>query len=169
MAHDFINIDTYNNTASCRLGDKEIAFPSANDFITALQFPFEIGLLNWEPLRCHWIVEIPGSPPTIKGGSSLPEMVWIDDNLERIRAYMLQLLSQQPQPREVTVADIRNNMLQRTDWILQRQQEEQLLNLPLTLTQEKFQEVLVYRQALRDITQTYTSLITVVWPVNPLE
>jgi len=169
MAHDFINIDTYNNTASCRLSDKSITFPSAVDFITTLGFPFEIGLLSWEPLRCHWVVEKSGTPPSIESGSNLPEMVWIDDNLERISAYMLELLSQEPQPREITVADIRNNMLQRTDWVLQRQQEEQLLNLTPTLTQEKFQEVLVYRQALRDITQTYTSLTTVVWPVNPLE
>jgi hypothetical protein len=169
MAHDFINIDTYNNTAACRLNNKELAFSSATDFITAVGFPFEIGLLSWEPQRCHWAVEKPGTPPTIEAGSNLPEIIWIDDNLERIRAYCAEVLALQPQPREVTVADIRNNKLQFTDWVLQRHQEEQLLNLPHSLSDQKLQEFLTYRQALRDMTQTYTSLSTAVWPVNPLE
>jgi hypothetical protein len=169
MAHDFISIDTYNNAASCRLNNTEVAFPSASDFITAIGFPFQVGLLSWEPVRCHWVVEKPGTPPTIEGGSNLPEIVWIDDNLERIRAYSNQIIASRPQPRDITVADIRNNVLQTTDWVLQRHQEEQLLNLPPSLSDEKFQEFLTYRQALRDMTKTYTSLTTAVWPVNPLE
>ena len=169
MAHDFISIDTYNNTAGCKLNNKALAFSTATEFITAIGFPFEVGLLTWEPSRCLWVIEKPGTPPTIESGSNLPEMVWIDDNLERIRAYCEEILARQPQPRDITVRDIRNNVLQSTDWVLQRHQEQELLNLPRTLTEEKFQQVLQYRQALRDMTNTYTSLSTAVWPVNPLE
>jgi hypothetical protein len=56
-----------------------------------------------------------------------------------------------------------------TDWVLIRKQEEDLLNLPNTMSAEKFAEVLVYRQALRDITKRWTAINSVVWPTNPLE
>jgi hypothetical protein len=56
-----------------------------------------------------------------------------------------------------------------TDWVLTRWQEETTINVPHSMTEQKFAEVLMYRQALRDITKLYTSLDDVVWPTNPLE
>jgi len=169
MIHEYIQIDTYNDTASCRLNGITCSFSSATEFITAIGFPFQVGLLNWEPTRSHWIIERLGTPPTVVSGSTLVEMIWLDDNKSAITEYCRQYHEKLPKPYEVTLRDVRDGTLYMTDWVLQRRQEEQLLNLPLTLTQEKFQEVLMYRQALRDMTQTYTSLSTVVWPVNPLE
>ena len=48
----------------------------------------------------------------------------------------------------------RNQRLAETDW---------WASSDLTMTQEQID----YRQALRDITNTYTSLDTVVWPTKP--
>ena len=50
----------------------------------------------------------------------------------------------------------RNRRLASTDW---------WASSDLTMTQEQ----IAYRQALRDITENYTSLDDVVWPVNPEE
>lgn len=48
----------------------------------------------------------------------------------------------------------RNKLLAETDW---------MANSDVTMTTEMAN----YRQALRDITNTYTSLNTVVWPTKP--
>ena len=48
----------------------------------------------------------------------------------------------------------RNKLLAETDW---------MANSDVTMTTEMTN----YRQALRDITDTYTSLETVVWPTKP--
>jgi len=50
----------------------------------------------------------------------------------------------------------RNRRLANTDW---------WASSDLTMTAEQ----IAYRQALRDITENYTSLDDVVWPVNPEE
>lgn len=50
--------------------------------------------------------------------------------------------------------EFRNMKLQETDW---------WANSDLTMTSEQ----IAYRQALRDITDTYTSLDDVVWPTKP--
>ena len=63
---------------------------------------------------------------------------------------------------------VRNSMLYSTDWVLQRYQEETMLSLTHTITESQLTAVLEYRQQLRDITKTSTSLDTVVWPTNPL-
>jgi hypothetical protein len=169
MIHEYIQIDTYNNTASCRLNGISCIFPSASEFIQTTGFPFEVGLLNWEPSRAHWVVERPGTPPTIVSGSNLPEIIWLDDHKAALTEYCRQYVESLPKPPEITLRNVRDGTLYATDWVLQRRQEEQLLNLPLTLTEEKFQQVLVYRQALRNMTNTYSSLDNAVWPVNPLE
>ena len=69
---------------------------------------------------------------------------------------------------EITVSGMIVAKLYETDWVLQRHQEEQLLGIPTTLTQEQLNAVLTYRQALRDMDPTQ-SVETAVWPVNPLE
>ena len=53
---------------------------------------------------------------------------------------------------------VRDKELARTDWT-------QGADSPLT--DEKKTEWATYRQALRDITDTYTSLVDVVWPTKP--
>jgi len=52
------------------------------------------------------------------------------------------------------IRKVRNELLAETDW---------WANSDLTMTAEQT----AYRQALRDITDTYTSLDDVVWPTKP--
>jgi len=167
--HEYISIDNYNNTANCKLDGNIYVFTPSADFINTTGFPFEVGLLSWEPSRAHWVVERLGTPPTHHYGDSLPEMLWISENREHIKDCCIRYQESQPKGPEYTIRDERNFRLFQTDWIIQRHQEQQLLNLPFSLSDEKLQEFLVYRQALRNMTQTYTSLSTAVWPVNPLE
>jgi hypothetical protein len=67
-------------------------------------------------------------------------------------------------------------LLFNTDYVLQRHQEETALNITHTLSDQQFNNVLVYRQALRDLnvhglaegtTRTKT-IDDVTWPTNPL-
>ena len=67
-----------------------------------------------------------------------------------------------------TLRNQRDALLFATDWVLTRWQEETTINVPHSITEQKFADVLMYRQALRDITNVYTSLDDVVWPTNPL-
>ena len=64
--------------------------------------------------------------------------------------------------RDATMSNvnIRNNLLEKSDWT-------QLPDAPLSPTQK--QEFVVYRQALRDITEQDRFPFNVTWPVNPLE
>jgi hypothetical protein len=46
-----------------------------------------------------------------------------------------------------------------------------MLNIATTLTDEKYAELLAYRQQLRDLTNTFpknTPAQQVTWPVNPI-
>ena len=58
--------------------------------------------------------------------------------------------------------------LNSTDWLVSRHTEEKLLGSNTTLSESQFTKLLTYRQQLRDITNQYTTLDDVIWPVNPL-
>ena len=58
--------------------------------------------------------------------------------------------------------------LNSTDWLVSRHTEEKLLGANTTLSESQFTKLLTYRQELRDITNQYTTLDDVIWPVNPL-
>ena len=49
------------------------------------------------------------------------------------------------------VRQIRNNLLFGTDWYILRHQDELARGIQTTLTEEQYQELLIYRQALRDL------------------
>lgn len=55
--------------------------------------------------------------------------------------------------------DERNKKLEQTDWVVTKALES---------NQTVSQEWIDYRQALRDITKTYTSVDNVVWPSKPV-
>jgi hypothetical protein len=58
--------------------------------------------------------------------------------------------------------------LNSTDWLVSRHTEEKIIGMNTTLSESQFTKLLTYRQQLRDITNQYTTLDDVVWPVNPL-
>jgi hypothetical protein len=172
MQHTYVNLDFYNNNFSCKINGNLYVFLSAQSFIEKTNFPFTatLRILSYEPERNIFAIENVGGIG--QSGSNLPEMVWIENNLANIESAAIRDASE----REVifpsfvpTIRTERDHKLVMTDWVLTRWQEETTINVPHSMTEEKFAEVLMYRQALRNITQLYTSLDDVVWPTNPLE
>jgi hypothetical protein len=164
----YVFIDFYNNSASCRIDDVVHAFSSTNAFKYGAGFPYSdtMQLVSYEPGRGIYVVEFVGGKA--EHGPDLHAMVWIKENLDKIKATALQDLEEHPPYPPLTLTEARNAKLYATDWVLIRKQEEDLQNLPNTMSAEKFANVLAYRQALRDITKTYSDIKTVVWPTDPL-
>jgi hypothetical protein len=164
----YVFIDFYNNGASCRIDDVVHAFSSADTFKYGAGFPYSetMQLVSYEPGRGIYVVEFVGGRN--ESGQDLHAMVWIKENLDKIKAAAIQDLAEHPPYPPLTLATLRNSKLYDTDWVLQRKQEEDLLSLPNTMSEDKFAAVLAYRQALRDITKTYSDIKTVVWPTDPL-
>jgi len=95
----------------------------------------------------------PGAKFTVSGD----EIIWQDDDIEKpsdeaIQAEADRLLAEYPLNE---LREERNKRLAETDWW------ELPTHAPMSA------ERTAYRQALRDITNTYTSLETVVWPTLP--
>lgn len=89
-------------------------------------------------------------------GEGLDGLVWSEDSVnpptnEQIQAKIDELASEEP--LKLLRAE-RNAKLAETDW---------WASSDLTMTEEQ----IAYRQALRDITDTYSSLDDVVWPTKP--
>ena len=164
----YVSIDFYNNGASCRIDDVAHAFSSADAFKYGTGFPYSetMQIVSYEPERGIYVVEFAGGRSEY--GQDLHAMVWIRENLDKIKAAVILDLEEHPPFPPLTLAVARNVKLYETDWVLQRKQEEDLLNISSTISAKKFVEVLTYRQALRDITNTYSDIKTVVWPNNPL-
>ena len=57
-----------------------------------------------------------------------------------------------------SIREHRNTLLAQTDWTVSNNS---------TLSPVKIEEYRVYRQALRDLPQTYTNPNTIVWPTKP--
>ena len=166
--NQYVFVDFYNNNASCRIDDVVHAFSSADTFKYGAGFPYyeTMQLAAYEPARGIFVVEHIGGRN--ESGPDLHVMVWIKENLEKIKAAAILDFEEHPPYPPLTLVDSRNAKLYATDWVLQRKQEEDLLSLSNTMAADKFTEVLAYRQALRDITKTYSDIKTVVWPSNPL-
>jgi hypothetical protein len=172
MQHTYVNLDFYNNNCTCKINDNNYVFHSVQSFVEKTNFPFAetLGISAYEPERNIFNVEYVGGIG--KSGPELPEMVWFANNLENIESAAIRDNAE----REIifpsfvaTIRTERDQKLVMTDWVLTRWQEETTINVPHSMTEQKFAEVLMYRQALRNITNTYTSLDDVVWPTNPLE
>ena len=168
MSHTYITVDFYNNAVSCRINGVDRVFSSTNAFIYGARFPYyeNARILAYEPDRNIYVVEYLNGH--VKSGADLPEMIWFAENLNKIETAAIEDEAADPARAPMTVAQVRNGKLAMTDWVLIRKQEEDLLNLPNTMSAEKFAAVLVYRQALRDITKRWTAINSVVWPTDPL-
>ena len=172
MQHTYVVLDFYNNAFSCKINGNTYVFSSAKSFLEKTNFPFAetLRISSYEPERNIFAVEDVGG--IAKSGADLPEIIWFAENLAKIEDAAIRDKAETEivMPYfEPTIQSERNYKLFMTDWVLTRWQEETTINVPHSMTEQKFAEVLVYRQALRDITKLYTSLNDVVWPTNPLE
>lgn len=165
MNNSFLNIDLYNQTVSGRNNGTEFLFSSVEYFLSTTNYPYSstTRMLSYEPERNLFVVERTNNE--IDTSSDSLEMSWVAANFDSIcTAGINDPNNQVPVP---SIAGIVVGKLYETDWVLQRHQEEQLLGIPTTLTQEQLTAVLTYRQALRDMDPTQTADVAV-WPVNPL-
>ena len=98
----------------------------------------------------------PGAIWTMRGD----ELVWQDDNITAPTDAQIQTKYDElvaAEPLKLLRAE-RNVKLAETDWVV-TMHKELGTNIPAAWK--------TYRQALRDITDTYTSLDDVVWPEKP--
>ena len=168
MQHTYVNIDFYNDSITCKINGITYVFSSENSFLEKTNFPFTetTRILSYEPERNIFVVERTNGE--MFSGFNLPEIQWIANNLTLIEQSAIADLASQPPMYVPTLRNQRDALLFATDWVLTRWQEETTINVPHSITEQKFADVLMYRQALRDITNVYTSLDDVVWPTNPL-
>lgn len=74
----------------------------------------------------------------------------------------------EPNPWDEIRAE-RDRLLNNTQWIIDRHNEQVKYGLGRTLGDAEIQAFAQYRQDLRDIPQTSATIDNVVWPTNPLE
>lgn len=61
----------------------------------------------------------------------------------------------------------RDSLFSQTEWRLGRFNSQIALGVPTTDSPEKYQEILVYLQALRDITEQSQYPSNILWPIQP--
>ena len=168
MEITILSLDFQHNSHFIRRNDFSYLWSSEPNFIADSNFPFvdTTVRVSYEPERNLFVVERLGG--VTETGDGLPEIQWAKDNFDSL---LSAATSRDHSERfVVTLAMERAQLLFDTDWVLQRKQEQDLLGLPNTMSDEQFNTVLVYRQALRDLTNTYsadTPATEVVWPVKP--
>lgn len=175
MLHNYVSIDFYNGTVSCRFNSTNYLFSAASVFIEHTNFPFTetVRRISYEPDRNLYAVEeLHGK---ISSGVDLPAIVWISNHLANIE--QAAIADAAANTARIPASAQREMLIYNTDYILQRHQEETLLNISHKLTDQQFADVLAYRQALRDLdvngyvegTAKIKIITDVIWPTNPLE
>lgn len=178
MLHNYVSIDFYNGSVSCRFNETNYIFASTSSFLAKTSFPFTetVRRISYEPDRNLYIVEELNGK--MFSGSDVPSIVWITEHLANIEqaAKTDAAESAAEQSANIPASSQRQILIYNTDYILQRHQEETLLNISHKLTDQQFADVLSYRQALRDLdvngyvegTTKIKTITDVTWPTNPL-
>jgi hypothetical protein len=165
---NIVVVETFNNIVHVRLSGTEY-FGDWEHFSKEIFFPFDeerIVSINFEPERAHFTVERPLG--VVDSGENVQELAWIRDNLEVIRVTAERLA---PAETPILSGIIRRQQLfSDTEWLVQRHLEQTSASITTTLTEQQFQELLAYRQALREITTTQdlaSPADAIVWPHAP--
>ena len=166
MKQNYISLDFFNQNYSARIDGIEHVFSSEEAFYNLTKFPYKNNLVavSVEPFKNIYTVMY--TDGTQHHDEYSDEVKWLLNHLPELKNAMKNDVT--VDNFEPTVRDYRNAYLNSTDWLIQRHQEEKLLDVETTLTDEKFRELLEYREALRHIPESYSSLDQVVWPTNPL-
>ena len=77
-------------------------------------------------------------------------------------------------PEEILVSahelrESRDHLLRECDYITSRHSEQLALGVTTTINDELYSEWLIYRQALRDMTSSYTPTLSPEYPMEPAE
>ena len=168
MDYTYFTLNVYNNHASITKNGEGYIFSSVDKFVERTNFPYieQAKMIHHEGFRNNWVVERTGGE--IVSGPDLEEIVWITNYMEFIWNHALKDKEEQEALSAPPLSALRNFKLYETDWILQRHQEETMLNLAHKFTEQQITAVLIYRQQLRDMSLTGLTEKTVVWPTNPI-
>ena len=169
MINNIVSLDFYNSNFFIKLEGIEYYWNDVSKLTSDINYPYSstLGLLAYEPSRDIYNIEFLNKD--FKVGLDLPEIKWFVDNKSELINKINAL--NQAAVVIVTLEMTRNQKLGELDWIVQRHQEQLALNISTTLTNEQYIAVLVYKQQLRDLTNTYsktTPTEQVTWPTNPL-
>lgn len=167
--HTIFTLDFFNDSYYFKQGSKQAFWNDKEQFLSDTGFPFiNTGIVAVETDREIYHVERPGAVNI--SGNTTEEVVWL---LEHVHLF-LSIADQQAVLMNpiITLEMSRQGRLFETDFLITRHQEETLLGIEHTLSEQQLQSVLSYRQALRDLTDIYdkaTPEDQVIWPVNPLK
>ena len=157
-------LDRYNKTVFVHSDEISHLFSSIQEFERLTNFPFPfIKLITYEPERN--ILSIEKSNGVCIFGDQSEEIIWCKNNEELIKQKAKEdydAITIKP-----TIDDYRKGLLYETDWLIWRHSDEKELGGATSLTPEQYQELLTYRQNLRNITLIYNNLDDVIWPQKP--
>ena len=163
---NIITLDNPNNTAYIDLKGTRHLFTDYATFKNLTSYPFDnTVLLSYEPERNIFVVERLGGE--LISGEEVEEIVWCNNNINLLIEKAVENGYGQILPGP-SLSDVRNQKLFETDWMVLRHRDQTDSNIETSLTIEQYSKLLAYRQELRDITDTYDSLDTVIWPILDL-
>ena len=164
MEFNRVTLDFVNNNCSIALNGVNHLFTSSVNFKSTTGYPFDnTHLLFFEPERAIFVVERTG--PEILSGEETEEIQWIIANKDNIIQAAHSDGYGNLNTYVPTIQQVRDQKLYETDWMVFRHRDQIDATLPTTLTNEQFQNLLIYRQDLRDITKKYNNIDDVVWPL----
>lgn len=145
------SLNLYTNSLVVQFGSVIHLAHDPAAFLEEVGFDFpSTRMFDYEVERGIAIVERIGGEREI--GTESPEAVWFIDNIDLIRSTAQQEAdSRHQEPLAPTWDMLRSMALASTDWVVQRHNEQLLIDSPTTLSQEQFVELLKYRQMLRDL------------------
>jgi hypothetical protein len=161
-----ITLGAYNDSADIVLNGVNHLFSSYTRFkeLTGYNFQDTSGIF-YEPERNIFVVERIGG--TVISGEDLPEIIWCKDNVDNIIA-AAHTDGYGQLPPGPTLRQLRDGKLYESDWMITRHKEQLEAGIPTSLSNTQYNKLLTYRQQLRDITLTYSSVDDVVWPLLDL-
>jgi hypothetical protein len=165
MEFNRVTLDFINGNCSILLNGVNHLFTSSDNFKLLTGYPFEnTHLMFFEPERDIFVVERSG-PETVSG-DDLEEIVWVIANKDNIiqASYNDGYGALTPSP---PLSTFRNEKLFGTDWMVIRHRDQLDAGVATTLTNTQYQNLLIYRQALRDLSKDYDN-DNVVWPLLDL-
>jgi hypothetical protein len=167
--HTVFTLDFFNDSYYFKQGDNQAFWNSKEQFLSETKFPFaDTGIVAVETDRNIYHVERPGAVNLT--GQDVEETAWLLNHIDDFLTFAEQQAdSMNP---VITMEMMRNSKLFETDYVLIRHQEETLLGLSHTLSEEELSAVLAYRQQLRDLSNIYEKSMPhdqVEWPNNPLQ
>lgn len=146
--------------------DKNIYAASWEKFAEKYSPPFSVDnvySINVEPTKNHYSIVMEDGSSSNSPELSL-EINWIKANWDNFCESFHELEAPDPLPISTKKLDL----LYETDWLVQRHQEQTLLGVVPSITAQQFEELLAYRQAIRDIPSSEAPETAITWPSLPI-